>query len=402
MPNREGIIINFAVLRWARVQAGFTLLQAVTRAKIHDLKTTNVSAVERLQSWEEGLGSPTLNELRSLAKVYRRPLLTFFLPEPPESSTKLEDFRTIGDHPILTSSPEFSAFTRQIQVLQEELREIIRDEGAKPLAFVGSVNAEYSPKDIAQSIREVLDFPFSDQEKIRQKDQLFNILRSKAEDAGTFVLRKADLGSHHSNISVDEFRGLTISDEYAPLIIVNPSDAISALIFTLIHEFAHLLLGDSGISNSNIFNVSAPNRLEREILCNKVAAEFLVPENLLFEEHSILSTRDISTTIDALSDRFKVSRIVIGRRLLEYELIEDATYWQLYEEWILSWNTRRSIFSEGSKGPGYFINTKSKLGKKLLQTVLGAAYDGRLSYLNASKMLNIKVNNFNEFIAVLE
>lgn len=398
MTNREEIQITSEVLRWARRQATFTLSQAAARAKIHDLKTTNASAEERLQSWEEGREGPTLNELRALAKAYRRPLLTFFLPEPPESSSKLEDFRTIGDHPILTSSPEFSAFIRQIQVLQEELREIIKEEGAKPLTFVGSVTAEYSPKDIAQSIRKVLDFPFSDQEEIGQKDQLFNILRSKAEDAGTFVLRKADLGSHHSKISVDEFRGLTISDEYAPFIIVNPSDAISALIFTLIHEFTHLLLGDSGISNSNIFDVSTPNRLEREILCSKVAAEFLVPESKLFEEYGILDAGDISATIDALSDKFKVSRIVIGRRLLEYNFIDNTTYWQLYEEWILSWNTRRNIFSQESGGPGYFINTKSKLGRKLLRTVLGAAYDGRLSYLDASKLLNIKVNYFNDFV----
>ena len=265
MSNREEIQITSKVLRWAREQASFTLSQAVARAKIHDLKTTNVSAEERLRSWEEGREGPTLNELRSLAKAYRRPLLTFFLSEPPEPSSKLEDFRTIGDRPVSTNSPEFSAFIRQIEVIQEELREIVKEEGAKPLEFVGSVTAEYSPTDIAQSIREVLEFPFSDQERIRKKDQLFNILRSKAEDTGTFILRKADLGSHHSKISVDEFRGLTISDEYAPFIIVNPSDAISALIFTLVHEFAHLLLGDSCVSNSNIFNVSTPDRLEREI-----------------------------------------------------------------------------------------------------------------------------------------
>ncbi len=398
MTNRVEIQVTSEILRWARAQAGFTLSQAAARAKIHDLKTTNISAEERLQSWEEGPEGPTLNELRSLAKAYRRPLLTFFLPEPPESSSKLEDFRTIGDHPILTISPELSAFIRQTQVLQEALSEIIKDEGAKPLAFVGSITSEYSPKNIAQSIREIIDFSFSDQEKLSQKEQLFNIIRSKTEDIGIFVLRKADLGSHHSKISVDEFRGLTISDEYAPFIIVNPSDAISALIFTLIHEFAHLLLGDSGISNSNIFNISNPDQLEREILCNKVAAEFLVPESKLLEGYDILNAGDISATIDLLSDTFKVSRIVIGRRLLEYDLIDNTTYWQLYEEWMLSWNTRRNKYSQESKGPGYFVNTKSKLGKKLLRTVLGAAYDGRLSYLDASKLLNIKVNNFSEFV----
>ena len=143
MHSREEIQITSKVLCWARGQASFTLSQAVVRAKIHDLKTTNVSAEERLHSWEEGREGPALNELHSLVKAYRRPLLTFFLPEPPEPSSKLEDFRTIGDHSILTSSLEFSAFIRQIQILQEELREITKEEGSKPLTFVGSVTCPH-------------------------------------------------------------------------------------------------------------------------------------------------------------------------------------------------------------------------------------------------------------------
>ena len=400
MPSRQEVPVNSEILRWARKQANFSISQAALSAKIHDLKSSNISAEDRLTAWENEKGSerPTLNELKSIAKAYRRPLLTFFLSEPPKPSSKLDDFRTFGDHPITESTPEFSAFMRRIEVLQQEVRDILVEEGAPPLAFIGSASTKATPQEIAQSIRDVLKFPFNTQAAIKNKDSLFNSLRNKAEDAGIFILKAADLGSHHSRISVKEFRGLTISDNYAPFIVVNPNDALSALLFTLVHEFAHLWLGDSGISNDDILSISPIKRQEREIICNQVSAEFLVPKYKLLEEFASRERWNLRDAIDYLSDIFKVSSLVIGRRLFELDKMDEETYWQLYEESKQLWADYRSSLSESEGGPGYFTNTKSKLGNKLLKTIIGAAYDGRLPYTDASRMLNIKVNNFSEFM----
>jgi len=397
MATRQEVPINHNMLQWARRQADFNPNQVVARARIKGLKTRGLTAEERLAIWESGQEKPTLNELELLARAYRRPLLTFFLSEPPRVETGLQDFRTIGDRPVEGSSPEFAALRRQIEALQKEVRALVEDEGGGPLEFIGSASMDMTPTDIVQAIRDRFEYPFRDQQRVRSSEQLFNILRDRAGEAGVFVLRKADLGSHHSKVFVEEFRGLVISDPIAPFIVVNPNDAKVALVFTIVHELAHLWLGESGISNFNVFGRGQSNHQEIEVFCNRVAAEFLVPESRFLNEWNMVMDGGLDVAIQSLSRNFKVSRVVIARRLLDLERITGEGYWELYNRWRDELYITREYQRQKESGPGYFVNTKSRLGSKLLNTVIGAAYDGRLSYRDASKLLGIKVDYFGKF-----
>ena len=73
-------------------------------------------------------------------------------------------------------------------------------------------------------------------------EDAFRLLRSRTEDAGVFVLLKGDLGSHHTAIDVEVFRGLAIADDVAPFVVINDNDSRAAWSFTLLHELTHLLL----------------------------------------------------------------------------------------------------------------------------------------------------------------
>ena len=79
----QTIPYNPALLRWARDNAGLSLHEAVLLAKIKPPRQSNnkecFTPEDRLASWEEGRASPSLSQLESLAKAYRRPLVTFFL-----------------------------------------------------------------------------------------------------------------------------------------------------------------------------------------------------------------------------------------------------------------------------------------------------------------------------------
>lgn len=397
MPTRQEAPVNHTILEWARKQADFTPEEAVARAGIKGLKRQGLKAEERLVKWESGQEKPTLNELGLIAKAYRRPLLTFFLSEPPSMETCLQDFRTVGDRAPAKSSPEFAAFRRQMEALQKAVRQLVEEEGGKPLQFIGSSNMGMVPSTIARGIRSELQFSLKDQQQVQSSEELFNILRYKASKAGIFVLRKADLGSWHSRISVEEFRGLVISDPIAPFIIVNPYDARPALLFTLVHELAHLWLGESGISNFDALRIGPSDYQEREVFCNQVAAEFLVPETILLDEWQRVRHRELEVAIQFLVDRFKVSRVVIARRLLDFQEIAPGIYWELYNQR----RDERGIIRAGQEpregGPGYFVTMKSKLGSKLLNMVIGAAYGGRLSFADASRLLGIKVDYFARF-----
>jgi Zn-dependent peptidase ImmA (M78 family) len=397
MPIRQELPINNHILLWAREQTKFSIDDVVARAKIKDLKNKGISAKERLMFWESGKENPTIGELELIAKAYRRPLLTFFLPNPPMIETRLQDFRTIGDKVIEKPSPEFDAFRRQVEVLQKGLQTLVQNDGGKPLDFIGSVKMDYLPEKLADNMHKILGYSADDQQKIKDSDELFNMLRDKAGKAGIFVLRKADLGSWHSKITPQEFRGLAICDNFAPLIVVNPNDAKAALPFTLIHELVHLWLGESGISSFDLLQTQKQNYQKREIYCNRTAAEFLVPSDSFLEEWRKIKNYNLDLAILSLTNTFKVSRVVIARRLLEFEKIDEDTYWNQFNQWRDEWITLREEQKHEEGGPGYFISTKSKLGTKLLETVIKAAYDGKISYGEASKMLGIKIDHFNQF-----
>ena len=81
-------------------------------------------------------------------------------------------------------------------------------------------------------------------------------------------------GSTRRTLNTTEFRAFTLADDIAPVIFINGRDAIKARIFSLVHEFMHLLLGRDGISK----NVQA------ETICNRATITALAPIELIVHE----------------------------------------------------------------------------------------------------------------------
>ena len=112
------------------------------------------------------------------------------------------------------------------------------------------------------------------------------------------------------SLSEAEFRGFALADALVPVIFVNGKDIWVAIVFTLIHELAHIFLGVSGVSD-----VYGPTERAVERLCNQVAAEVLVPKPEI--EAQWLSYGDV----DIVARHFRVSRYVIVIRMPPLEFI---------------------------------------------------------------------------------
>lgn len=83
--------------------------------------------------------------------------------------------------------------------------------------------------------------------------------------------------NNYRAITVDECRGFVIVNPYAPFMFVNAADGKAAQMFTITHELAHVWIGKSaGFDNDKLLPANDPI----EILCDQVAAEFLVPETV--------------------------------------------------------------------------------------------------------------------------
>lgn len=276
----KAIPVNPALLRWARCTAGLSLTDAVVRAKITRLCKDKepVTAEDRLAFWEEGRTSPSLPQLKALAKVYCRPLVTFFLPEPPVQAISTPN-----------ASPEFAALKRRILQLHRVLCAIAKDELADALPFVNSCSMEDDVSTVVDAIRRTLHI-----EPVAEYcDDAFCSLRDKAQVAGVYVVLMGD-----SQVEPDKFRGIAIADRFAPLIVINKYD--TTMLFTLAHELAHIFLGSGGISNA-----FGPHK-SIEQFCNAVAAELLVPEQFLRQR-----------PIQSFCDETCEARFHLGRKTLE-------------------------------------------------------------------------------------
>ena len=217
-------------------------------------------------------------------------------------------------------------------------------------------------------------------------DEAFAFLRNKAESAGVFVLLIGDLGSHHSRIDLQVFRGFALSDDVAPFVIINDQDSRSAWAFTLLHELAHLWLGQTGVSGSSVGSGI-------EQFCNDVASKFLLPDQTLSE----LSIADEDSLADRIGE-FAAERN-LSRSMVSYRLYRAGTIgrrqWQslrnsFRQEWLHMREQRRARDRQSGGGPNYYVVRSHRNGRALLDFVGRMISAGALTTSKAGLVLGIK------------
>jgi Zn-dependent peptidase ImmA (M78 family) len=389
--------INAKMLSWARKEAGISLAEAAGLAKIS--ATKDKTAEQRLEEWEQNKDRPTQNQLAAIAKAYYRPILTFYLPSPPARNADVADFRTVRDGGVGAPSPKLRALVSKIKARQQEVLELLRedeDEELEPLPFVGRFRARRHVEEVANDIERVLNLPLSSRERLNSNDALLRRLRDSAEAKGIFVLAQGDLGSHHTDIDPTEFRGFALADPFVPFVILNDNDARAAQTFTLIHELAHLWIGETGISNFDPFNGGVESDRDNERFCNAVSAEFLMPKKAIIRAWQLHGSLNLSEAIQAIAGNFGLSRAAVGHRLWRLGEIDGDRWWSLYRSYQAEWAAIKKKRSESTDTPPqvYYPIKANQLGRRLIQTVLGALDAGAMSYSRASRILGVAPNGF--------
>ncbi|MCI5044100.1 MAG: helix-turn-helix transcriptional regulator, partial [Aquisalinus sp.] len=204
--------VNPHILQWARETAGLSLAEAVRKLTLKEAR--GIPAIDRLIALEEGTDSPSRPMLVKMAKLYRRPLLTFYLPEVPKLGDRGKDFRTLPDTIDQTETALVDAVVRDVRIRQALVRASLEDaDEAAPLPFIGSARRQDGVNAVVASISEILGFDRNAFRGINQLQGAFPYLRGITEAAGIFVLLIDNLGSHHTTIGVDVFRGFALADD---------------------------------------------------------------------------------------------------------------------------------------------------------------------------------------------
>jgi len=351
-----------------------------------------VSGAERLAALEAGKEEPSRPLLLRMARAYRRSLLVFYLERPPKTGDRGKDFRTLpgGEAPLY--NPVLDALIRDVRGRQSIIRSLLEDAEAEKLPFIGSATPDVPVPALAERIVRQIGFDLT---KFRQQDSVeeaFAYLRYRLEDTGIFVLLLGNLGSYHTNIPVDTFRGFAMADEIAPIAIINDNDARPAWSFTALHEVAHLWLGDTGISGG-------ASGLAIEQYCSDVAAEILLPPRELDEFARIgrLAFGQLVDVIGKFAGKRKISRAMVAYRVFRVGFINRNTWGDLNDRFKQDWleSKEREALKQATRegGPSYYVVRRHRIGKALLDLAGRSLDEGLLTYTRAGRLLGVRARN---------
>ena len=358
------------------------LYWAVERAGWDD--ETADKRAPKLDEWVSGQ-QPTLKQLEKFARDTHTPLGLLFLPEPPDEQVPIPDLRTIGNAAVTRPSADMLDTIYLCQDRQEWYRGYALSHGLAPLVFVGSATKSDRPAVVAERIRNVLKFDVADRAEFSHGEDALRRLIDRIEDTGVLVMVSGIVGANtHRVLRAKEFRGFALADPLAPLIFINGADTKAAQIFTMIHELAHIWLGESALSDAAM---KARQGQDAELWCNRVAAEVLVPEAVLLDDYRGNPT---AAELDRLASRYRVSTLVVLKQLLTTRLVPWETFEQRYDEEL----DRVRVFlaarrSEG-QGGNYYYTHPLGLSHKFARAVIASAFEGSTGYRDAYRLLGTK------------
>ena len=382
--------VNPEILVWARETAGLSREAAVKKLGIRD--AYGFKAVDRLSSLETGETEPTRPMLVKMAKQYRRPLVTFYLSKPPRKGNRGADFRTLSNEPSPTDNALLDALIRDAQARQSMVRAVLEDEEEdERLWFIGAKSMSDGYDAVLDCLKKLLDVSLDQYRAQPDTEAAFNLLRGSVGRAGVFVLLKGDLGSYHTAMNTEVFRGFTIADEVAPFVVINDRDAAAAWSFTLLHELVHLVLGQTGVGNSRFSN-------SIEKFCSDVAAKFLLPESDakllgLNVNMDFLGFSMKAELLKKFAHKRNLSRMMVAYKAYRADEIEEEEYEALRKHFRKSWRQERAKRRERGRyggSPSYYVAHRRRVGNELIALVNRMMDSGALTTVKAAKILGVK------------
>lgn len=310
----------------------------------------------------------------------------------------LQDFRKAGSSELGTAS---LFMIREIQEKQAWLSEFNEENEIEPLPFIGKFSLNDSPQKVADDILRTLEIDPYNYKTLPLKVWLRN-----TEAKGIYVSRSSFINSHLV-INVEELQGFAIADIYAPFVFLNTGDWEAPILFTLVHELAHLWINKPGISNNTLLdteNISSYHPVE--LFCNEVAAIALIPAAGISQiEFSKIQYPEIYRQ----SRKWGVSSFAFLVRAYNLRLLTIDQFHSLkdeaehnFQQYLKQKELKKAKGKElGSSGPNYFVTQLSKNGRMFTRTVLEAYKEGQVSSSVASQLLHVKVNKFSSLETLL-
>lgn len=361
------------MLAWARESARLTIDEAAHKIDI---------AADKLAACEAGDAHLTFPQLMKVAVTYKRPVSLFYLRTPPAGWAPIQDFRRLVDAET-GFSPQLTYVIRQARERREFALDLRAELSEPVIPFTLTATTGRDAETVGQEIRAYLGV--TDAEQQQWKRRAFDAWRvaMEAKDVLVFMVPRLPLA---------EMRGTAIAERDLPVILVNGQDRTGGRVFTLLHEFCHLAIRQSGVSGAGGDQDGAPNpNVER--FCNAVAAAALMPKDWLLGETLVHQKGSAKTwddeELEALALRFGVSREAVLRRLLTLGKTNQAFYDSKRAAFLREYAALDDKKSAG--GPEYHIQVLSQLGRAFTRLVFQGYHERRLTLRDVANHFNMQV-----------
>lgn len=352
----------------------------------------NRKAYRLLEQWKKGEKTPTFNQVEEVSKALHIPFGYFFLRQPPQEDHSLLQYRTVHIEKFETPSRELVDTIQDMVCIQDWMHEYVKRNNEEPLQVVGSGEHDASVEVLANRIRSDLDIPLNWYELTKDADDSFKFLREKGEAAGIIIMMSGIAGNNtRRSLNLEEFRAFTLVDNYAPLIFINATDTINGRLFSLVHEMAHVWVGQNSVFNGSSFSLRKHGYIE--VKCNAVAAEILIPQETFKKKWENDITPDAKKKICQFARYFKCSTTAIARRALDQKYIAKSIYEDIAEQSQISCAEKVK-----SSGGNYYATMATRIDTRLLFALASSITNGTTLHTEAYKLTNTNRTTFSRLL----
>lgn len=378
-----GVNVSDDILRWVMEQ-------------VH-LEALPNKIANNLAMWYKKEKIPTFNQIEDASRATGIPLGYFFLKVPPNEDLSLVKYRTVDSAALTNPSRELIDTMHDMELVQDWMRSQLITEGMMKLPFVGALRSKKDADSFADSMRETLNLSFDWFKESKGARDSFRYLRAAMSNIGVIVMTNGIVANNtHRPLDIGEFRAFAMEDSIAPLIFINGNDSENGKLFSLLHEFAHLCLGESSLYNDSYYSGQRSNRTE--IICNAAAAEVLVPQSLFIETWKAeIKNADAEQVIKILAKDFKCGLTVIARRALDNGFVDQTLYNKIAELAIKIYNEQKKRQRENGGGD-YYKTAANRIDPRFLRMLAGSVATGKTLYSEAFRLTNTNRFTFAKLI----
>ena len=377
-----------SVLRWARETAGLDLDTAATRIGVKP---------DRVTQWEDGSLAPTINQIRTMADVYARPLAALLMSEPPAEDVKRElpDFRRPEAQSRVVSRALQKATMRAYRQ-RDALRDVAADlelpESESTATY--ALDQALDPSALGEQLRNALRLDLIPKPVLLQPETLLRDLVRQAERLNVTVIQV-------QRVAIAEMRGFSLGAGSCPIVALNGSDWPRGKVYTLLHELAHVGFRSDGLCD---LQHGQDARLER--MCDAVAAAALMPAQAFVA--ALGSARPGRLSVDlarAVGNEFGASGESALLRMVELGRATWDDYWRLKPEFDSAYTEYKAAEKErnaGQDSPIFYQVKRRDLGRRFISQMVTAYEEDALSSRDLVQLLEVSYDKIPKLLGLTE